>query len=323
MDQSMDMMVTFDEQNSCALSAFPSLQMTDAGQGCDSGFAPQVSPPTFQPVTQVAGVLSGKDGYVTDVSDALAQEVRVALVYNGISHTVMMASPEYLEEFAIGFTLSERIVSDISEIKGVELEYVALGVIVQLEITSRRFAELKQQRRNMAGRTGCGLCGVAQLDQAVKPVIPVVGESLFSLGALQQALGQLKAYQPCFAQTGATHGAMALGADGSILAGFEDVGRHIALDKLIGHFAKQKQPMPKAVLLTSRASFEMVQKAAAAGVELLFALSAVTALARELAANSNITLVGFCRDNRAMIYTCPQRIVADGMSSRCDDVNAA
>lgn len=252
---------------------------------------------------------SSFNGCLSPVSDDLAREVRVALVYNGISHTVMMASPMNLEAFAVGFTLSERIVECASEIKGVELEEVELGVIVHLEITTRRFAELKQHRRNMAGRTGCGLCGVAQLDQAIKPIIPVEGNSRFNLALMTGVLRDLKKQQPCFRVTGATHAAMALDESGAVLAGFEDVGRHIALDKLIGHFALNKLPMPKAVMLTSRASFEMVQKAAAAGIEILFAMSAVTALAQELAEKSNITLVGFCRDNRAMVYSCGERIV--------------
>ncbi|MGL5489897.1 MAG: formate dehydrogenase accessory sulfurtransferase FdhD, partial [Shewanella sp.] len=173
-----------------------------------------------------------EQGQASELTDYVANEVRVALVYNGIAHTVMLASPENLEEFAIGFTLSERIVSHVNEIKGVDLEFTPEGVLIQVEITQRCFMELKQQRRNMAGRTGCGLCGVAQLEEAVKPVIRVDSDARFNIDHLQVAFGQLKENQHHFKLTGATHAAMGLDQDGQIIAAFEDIGRHIALDKL-------------------------------------------------------------------------------------------
>ena len=248
-------------------------------------------------------------GQASDLTDYVANEVRVALVYNGISHTVMLASPENLEEFAIGFTLSERIVSHVNEIKGVDLEFTPEGVLIQVEITQRCFMELKQQRRNMAGRTGCGLCGVAQLEEAVKPVIRVDSDARFNIDHLQFALEQVKENQHHFRLTGATHAAMGLDQDGQIIAAFEDIGRHIALDKLIGGFSMCKAQRPVAVLLTSRASFEMVQKAASANIQILFAMSAVTSLALELAEKSNITLIGFCRNGRATLYTHGYRLL--------------
>lgn len=250
-----------------------------------------------------------EQGQASELTDYVANEVRVALVYNGISHTVMLASPENLEEFAIGFTLSERIVSHVNEIKGVDLEFTPEGVLIQVEITQRCFMELKQQRRNMAGRTGCGLCGVAQLEEAVKPVIRVDSDARFNIDHLQIALGQLKENQHHFKLTGATHAAMGLDAEGQIIAAFEDIGRHIALDKLIGGFSMRQAQRPVAALLTSRASFEMVQKAASANIQILFAMSAVTSLALELAEKSNITLIGFCRNGRATLYTHGYRLL--------------
>lgn len=250
-----------------------------------------------------------EQGQASELTDYVANEVRVALVYNGISHTVMLASPENLEEFAIGFTLSERIVSHVNEIKGVDLEFTPEGVLIQVEITQRCFMELKQQRRNMAGRTGCGLCGVAQLEEALKPVIRVDSDARFNIDHLQIALGQLKENQHHFKLTGATHAAMGLDQDGQIIAAFEDIGRHIALDKLIGGFSMRQAQRPVAVLLTSRASFEMVQKAASANIQILFAMSAVTSLALELAEKSNITLIGFCRNGRATLYTHGYRLL--------------
>jgi FdhD protein len=250
-----------------------------------------------------------EQGQASALTDYLANEVRVALVYNGISHTVMLASPENLEEFAIGFTLSERIVSHVNEIKGVDLEFTPEGVLIQVEITQRCFMELKQQRRNMAGRTGCGLCGVAQLEEAVKPVIRVDSDARFNIDHLQLALGQIKDNQHHFKLTGATHAAIGLDQEGQIIAAYEDIGRHIALDKLIGAFSMRHAKRPLAVLLTSRASFEMVQKAASANIQILFAMSAVTSLALELAEKSNITLIGFCRNGRATLYTHGYRLV--------------
>ncbi|MBO2588210.1 formate dehydrogenase accessory sulfurtransferase FdhD [Shewanella algae] len=249
-----------------------------------------------------------EQGQASELTDYLANEVRIALVYNGIAHTVMLASPQDLEAFAIGFTLSERIVRNINEIKGVELEYTEEGVLVQIEITQRCFMELKQQRRNMAGRTGCGLCGVAQLEEAVKPVIRVDDGAKFNINNLKVALNFVKDNQQHFKLTGATHSAMGLNKDGHIIDAYEDIGRHIALDKLIGAFSQKHAERPIAVLLTSRASFEMVQKAASANIQILFAMSAVTSLALELAEKSNITLVGFCRNGRATLYTHGHRL---------------
>ncbi|MCL1122293.1 MULTISPECIES: formate dehydrogenase accessory sulfurtransferase FdhD [Shewanella] len=256
-----------------------------------------------------------EQGQASELTDYVANEVRVALVYNGIAHTVMLASPENLEEFAIGFTLSERIVSHVNEIKGVDLEFTPEGVLIQVEITQRCFMELKQQRRNMAGRTGCGLCGVAQLEEAVKPVIRVDSDARFNIDHLQLALEQIKENQHHFKLTGATHAAMGLDEEGQIIAAFEDIGRHIALDKLIGGFSMRQAERPVAVLLTSRASFEMVQKAASANIQILFAMSAVTSLALELAEKSNITLIGFCRNGRATLYTHSYRLL--GINRGC------
>ncbi|QVK24845.1 formate dehydrogenase accessory sulfurtransferase FdhD [Shewanella dokdonensis] len=238
----------------------------------------------------------------SEFTDKLANEVRVALVYNGISHTVMLASPQDLEEFAIGFTLSERIVSNINEIKGVDVEYVESGIIIYIEITQRCFADLKEHRRSMAGRTGCGLCGVAQLDDAVKPIKTVDSDAVFNMELLPSILDKAKKKQSNFELTGATHAALGLNNQGEVIYIYEDIGRHIAMDKLIGAFSRRNAEKPVAVLLTSRASFEMVQKAASAGIQILFAMSAVTALAADLAEKSNITLVGFCRNGRANVY---------------------
>ena len=251
----------------------------------------------------------------SEIIESVASEIRVALIYNGISHTVMMASPADLECFAIGFTLSERIVDKVTEIKSIDVEPNDKGVLIYIEITNRCFMALKDQRRNMAGRTGCGLCGVAQLEHAVKPIIRVKNNKTFNVNLLPNVLKQLPRVQTMFNITGATHAAMSLSEKGDIISSYEDIGRHIALDKLIGSYSKNKHITPTAILLTSRASFEMVQKSASANIGIIFAISAATSLAIELAEKSNITLVGFCRNNRATIYTHPHRITSEKLNT--------
>nr|WP_237680822.1 formate dehydrogenase accessory sulfurtransferase FdhD [[Erwinia] mediterraneensis] len=241
-------------------------------------------------------------------ADWLADEVPVALVYNGISHVVMMATPKDLEAFALGFSLSEGIIDRPSEIYGMDVVATCNGIEVQIELSSRRFMGLKEQRRAMAGRTGCGVCGVEQLEQIGKPIAPLPFTQTFALENLDTALRQLKNYQPVGQKTGCTHAAAWIAPEGMLTGGCEDVGRHVALDKLLGYRSQQAWQQG-AVLVSSRASYEMVQKSAMCGVEILFAVSAATRLAVEVAERSNLTLVGFSKPGRATIYTHPQRLI--------------
>ncbi|MFS2221536.1 formate dehydrogenase accessory sulfurtransferase FdhD [Pantoea sp. B65] len=239
--------------------------------------------------------------------DWLADEVPVALVYNGISHVVMMASPKDLEAFAIGFSLSEGIIAAPQDIFGIDIVNGCKGIEVQVELSSRRFMALKSQRRAMAGRTGCGVCGVEQLAEIGKPLQPLPFTQTFDLRYLDHALSQLRQFQPLGEYTGCTHAAAWVLPDGQLSGGCEDVGRHVALDKLLG-YRSQQQWTGGAVLVSSRASYEMVQKSAMCGVEILFAVSAATKLAVEVAERSNLTLIGFSKPGRATIYTHPQRL---------------
>lgn len=239
--------------------------------------------------------------------DWLAQEVPVALVYNGISHVVMMATPKDLPAFALGFSLSEGIIASPGDIYGIETVSGCNGIEVHIELSSRRFAGLKERRRAMAGRTGCGVCGIEQLADIFRPITPLPFSQTFDLVYLDGALRQLKQVQPVGQLTGCTHAAAWISPQGELLGGCEDVGRHVALDKLLG--MRSGQPWQHgAVLVSSRASYEMVQKAAMCGVEILFAVSAATTLAVEVAARCNLTLVGFSKPGRATVYTHPQRI---------------
>ena len=244
--------------------------------------------------------------------DFLAEEVPVALVYNGISHVVMMASPKDLELFAIGFSLSEGIIAHPQDIYGMDVVQACNGLEVQIELSSRRFMGLKERRRALAGRTGCGVCGVEQLNDIGKPVTPLPFTQTFNLANLDHALAHLNDVQPIGQLSGCTHAAAWVLPSGEIAGGHEDVGRHVALDKLMGRRARESDLWQQgAALVSSRASYEMVQKSAMCGVEILFAVSAATTLAVEVAERCNLTLVGFCKPGRATIYTHPQRLIVD------------
>ncbi|WP_110877489.1 formate dehydrogenase accessory sulfurtransferase FdhD [Franconibacter helveticus] len=240
--------------------------------------------------------------------DWLAEEVPVALVYNGISHVVMMASPKDLELFALGFSLSEGIVESSQEIYGMDVVPGCNGIEVQIELSSRRFMGLKERRRSMAGRTGCGVCGVEQLNDIGRPIAPLPFTQTFPLSLLDNALRQLNDFQPVGQLTGCTHAAAWINADGGVPGGHEDIGRHVALDKLLGRRAREGW-REGAVMVSSRASYEMVQKSAMCGVEILFAVSAATTLAVDVAERCNLTLVGFAKPGRATVYTHPQRLI--------------
>ncbi len=237
--------------------------------------------------------------------DDIAVEVPVALVYNYISHAVMMASPTDLQDFALGFSLTEDIVADPSEVNHIHVQSGKNGITVRLQINDDRFEALRERRRNMVGRTGCGLCGTETLKQAIRPVEPVQKVDV-SDEAIQAALANIHQHQPLQLATGATHAAAWCDLEGSVQLIREDVGRHNALDKLIGAFKKSTLVEKEGfVLVTSRASYEMVQKSATAGFGCLVAVSAPTSLAIEQAQQANLKLVGFARDGRHVIYHEP------------------
>jgi FdhD protein len=245
------------------------------------------------------------------LDENVAEEVAVALVYNGVSHAVMMATPCDLEDFARGFSLSERIVEKPSEIFDVEVEKSGQGYEVQLRIAGGRMAALHQQRRSLAGRTGCGLCGVESLDAAMRPVATVSAPQPVSAASIRRAMADLPAHQAINRVNGATHAAGWADASGALVAVREDVGRHNALDKLIGALAKQGEMAPGGfVVVTSRCSYEMVQKAAAAGASAIAAVSAPTSLAIDTAKTAGVSLAAFVRGDRLTVYALPERIVA-------------
>lgn len=242
--------------------------------------------------------------------DTIASEVPVALVYNGISHVIMMISPADIEYFAIGFSLSENIIQSPKDIYSLDIVTTDLGIEVHIDLSSRRFVELKHQRRALVGRTGCGICGHEHLDSTNRVIPKLNFTQRISLSALYKGMAHFADVQTIGNVTGCTHSALWLDSSGELLGGFEDVGRHVALDKILGFRASQAK-QEGMMIISSRASYEMVQKAAQCGIEILCALSAPTALAVQKAQDSYLTLLGFCRNDAGIIYTCPQRIVEE------------
>mgnify|MGYP001811953327 FL=1 len=242
-------------------------------------------------------------------TDTVVQEAPAALVYNGISHAVMMATPADLADLALGFSLSERILDNPGQLLGLDIEQRDQGYELAMEITTEPFQRLKHRRRSLTGRTGCGLCGVESLEQAITAPQRVESNLQLPAAAIQKALDVLATVQALRALTGGVHGAAWCNAQGEIQLLREDVGRHNALDKLLGAMAAQGAGNAGFVLLTSRLSYEMVAKAAACHIPVLAAVSAPTALAVEQATQAGITLVGFVQRDRQVVYCGDQRIV--------------
>ncbi len=242
----------------------------------------------------------------TPVQDVLIEETPVALEFNGITYATMLVTPLDLEDFARGFALTEGIVQGFEEIYGIDVEPTADGIVLHVEIASASAHRLRQRKRAMAGRTGCGLCGVESLDQVLRSLDPVPSPPFVSQAAVRRALTAMSRQQPLHQATGATHAAALASLDGALIAVREDVGRHNALDKLIGATAGASGR--GMVVVSSRASFEMVQKTLAAGHVLLASVSAPTAMAQRLASDHDLILVGFVREDRVTVYAGRQRV---------------
>ena len=278
-----------------------------------------------------------RDGKLSQATDSVAEEVPIALIYNGISHAVMLATPQDLEDFALGFSLSEGILQNKSELYDVEIVTQPEGIELRLQVASEAFTKLKERRRNLTGRTGCGLCGAESLEQALR--LPALNKPkkdkleidksargkndalqgsihapsgasspMIDINCLKKAFNAIQTKQVLQQATGATHACAWVNVEGEIELLREDVGRHNAMDKLIGALAKSAQQENGFVLTSSRASVEMVQKVALAGYNLLAAISAPTGLAIRVAETYGVTLVGFLRDNQFVVYTHAARI---------------
>lgn len=254
-------------------------------------------------------VIRWDNGITSKTVDILAEEVPIALVYNGISHAVMMASPIDLYDFALGFSLTEGIIKSPSELYEFDRVSMDDGIELRLTISSRQMMTLKESRRSLIGITGCGICGKESITKAMEP-IKKISESRLDFTrtindkAIQNAVSMLEQNQPLQSQTGAYHGAAWCNINGDILLIREDVGRHNALDKLIGALHSLNYNISDGfVLVSSRASYEMVQKIAISSIRTLVSVSAPTALALSIAKRANIQLIGFARPNRHVHYS--------------------
>jgi FdhD protein len=239
-------------------------------------------------------------------TDSVAQEAPVALVINGVSHAVMMATPTDLEQFAAGFVLTEGVVGARSDIYEIEVREHGAGYEVDLVVAQQCFMQMKDKRRAMAGRSGCGVCGIeslSMLDLAPEPVeAPWLGRDIAP--AVAAAARELGRHQELMRATGGVHAAAWCAPDGAIQRVYEDVGRHNALDKLIGALALRGQDMRDGfVFMSSRASYELARKAARMGVPMLATISAPSSLAIDIATQAGLKLVSFCRQDGCVEYT--------------------
>lgn len=260
--------------------------------------------------------LAWHDGTMRDGTRIVADEVPVAIVHDGATYAVMMASPADLEDFAIGFSLTEGIIETPDEVDDLELVETDLGWVARLWLSQRPRTALTTRRRRLTGPAGCGLCGVESLSEAVKPARPVgPGRSLTPL-ALATAFDAMSQQQALGRLTRAAHAAAFLAPDGSVTVR-EDVGRHNALDKLIGALARTSIDATQgAILMTSRVSVELVQKAAMAGAPILAAVSAPSTLAVKLADDAGMTLVAVARSDGFEIFSHPHRIQPEQEQTR-------
>nr|WP_245258351.1 formate dehydrogenase accessory sulfurtransferase FdhD [Rhodopseudomonas palustris] len=255
-----------------------------------------------------------------DGTRAVPEETPVAISYNGGTHAVMMATPADLEDFAIGFSLGEGVIANPSQIDSLEIVPLDDGVELRMWIGGAEGERLQQRRRHIAGPTGCGLCGVDSIAEALRPAAIVHAGGRFSPQQIIAAIDALPPLQALNIETRAVHGAAFWTPARGVVALREDVGRHNALDKLAGALARQQiVARDGIVLLTSRVSVEMVQKTAALGAPLLVAVSAPTALAVRMANAAGITLAAIARADGFEVFTHPGRI-SSGTSEGAADV---
>ncbi|MDI9239191.1 formate dehydrogenase accessory sulfurtransferase FdhD [Lysobacter sp. LF1] len=261
-----------------------------------------------EPLHAVRALRLSGDGRASH-DDRVIVEAPVALLYNGSPFAVMMATPDALEDFALGFAVSEGIVATPDEFRLVDVVRGDDGIALHAAIPQARFDALETRRRGLEGRSGCGLCGVESLQAAMRPVPPVTASTRVTMPQIHAALAALVGQQPLNALSGGVHAAAFASKHGLLVR--EDVGRHNALDKLIGAMARS-EPALRAddgfAVVTSRASYEIVHKAATAGIGVLVAISAPTDLAIRTAQAAGLTLAAFARGDSLNVYSHPDRL---------------
>ena len=251
--------------------------------------------------------LDGTEAFTAE--GAIVEEVPVAFVYGGRTHVVMMATPADLEDLAVGFSVTEGIVASVADISGLEIERHAAGIEVRIGVPAPVAEALAMRARAIPARTGCGLCGVEAIADAVRTPRVVASTLVVDPTAVYAAVRSLGARQELNRDAHALHAAAFARANGALVHLREDVGRHNALDKVIGALLRAgEDPAQGMLVVTSRASVEMVQKAAAAGVPVLAAVSRPTALAIRMAEASHMALLGLVRGETANLYAGAQRV---------------
>jgi formate dehydrogenase accessory protein FdhD len=262
-----------------------------------------------RPALRIIGADATGDG-ITDTQEWIAEETPIALLYNGLPFAVMMATPADLEDFALGFAVCEGIVAEAGEFSLVDVVRDARGIALHGAIPQRRHDLLAERARTLEGRSGCGLCGIADLAEAVPPLPAAASAARFDPVRIHAGLESLARSQPLNARCGGVHAAAFVHADGALVR--EDVGRHNALDKAVGALLRAQRRAETAtgfLAITSRASYEIVRKAAHAGIAVVAAMSAPTALAIREAEAAGITLIAFAREDRMTVYSGRERIV--------------
>lgn len=246
---------------------------------------------------------------VRTTDDAIACEVPVALHYNDVPFAVLMATPCDLADLALGFSLSESIIETADAWQLDAIDQGLDGIVIRMHIPQARADALSQRSRALPGYGGCGICGNASIDAVLRAPPRIASQLSVDEAALHRALAALHQQQPLNVETGATHAAGFANAAGELLLVREDVGRHNAMDKLIGGLHAANIPAAEGfAITTSRASYELAMKAAQVGIPLLAAISAPTTLAIALAQSTGLGLVGFARDGQCVVYAHPQRL---------------
>lgn len=248
--------------------------------------------------------LQGQDD--TMIARAVPVEAPVAIEYNGIGYAVMMATPDDLEAYAIGFTICEGLAATAGDIGGVQVNAVAGGWVVRVRLAADRMDRVIERARTRASESSCGLCGIETIEEVLRPLQTAPRPAPTSRTAIARALAALPDHQPLGRATGAVHAAAFCDPDGSIRLAKEDVGRHNALDKLVGALAIEGiDPAAGFILLSARCSYELVEKTVRAGCPMLVTISAPTSLAVERAAAAGLTLVALARADSALILNDP------------------